>query len=225
MKINSKRLIFIIIVLVLVLILSLFALKRRDSYQTLNVKPPAASEVGIYTLEPSVDSADGGELQALEKNKLYSGGDIKKLRLKKGVYIAKTSSLNKDFNDLTEKIYLEDAPVDYSPTLNYSSLKLDLVAKEAAPSIDRLLKERYPAVMPQYRVQNVKAYALGNWFSVELVPLDSVNEDVYQVVLKKERDKLTLVTDPPQIIISKAVYPSIPDIVFKDLSSRFTIRE
>lgn len=79
--------------------------------------------------------------------------------------------------------------------------------------------------MPRYRAQNVKAYGMGNWFSVELVPLDSTKEDVYQAVLKKEGDKLVLLTDPPQIVVSRAVYPSIPDVVFKDLSSRFTIKE
>jgi hypothetical protein len=203
-----------IIVLVLVVVFAVGAALISyylHSFQKVTISPPTGNQITLY-------QGVAGEEERInyDKNKVVFAGSEKITKnIKKGYYVYVVDPMNKDYSSNTTPIDIGDKPVAIAPKLNFTDDKLAGIAQSKLPEITNFLLQKYPVTMRSYSVDRVNAYEAGEWIGVSLTP-KSPSLDIMVAIFSIKDSQLSLVTDPPSIIIAQPVYPNIPSSVISN---------
>jgi hypothetical protein len=202
---SLKRAIVISLIIILAIGGLTFGFSYLSSFQKVTINPPAASQVTLYKI------IEGGEEQVnYDKNSvILSGSEKTSKKIKKGDYVYVLSPQSQDYKSETVPINVRDQPVNVSPELKLTDTKLETIAQAEAGEVKNILSQKYPKTMQSYSVDKVRAYGKGEWIGITLSP-NVPSLDVMVAIFKNNNGQLSLITDPPSIIISHPVYPGIP---------------
>lgn len=173
------------------------------SLKKLTVTYKNASNVLVY----KTSALDSGKTPKPAAKITYSGQTIK---LVKGSYTFKY-----DGNEGYESLYKEVAVIEnenfVSIKPSYTEQKLtDLLSSEAALIKAEIIKQ-YPRA-GLYQINQGKLFGDGDWYGTKLIYKsdDIFNNDTLRIVLHKEEGKWVIMTNPPDISLSKYIYPDVP---------------
>lgn len=184
-----------------------------NSFQTIKVNSAQPFRLKVYqSLHGESGFTYDSDHPMLELSKT---GDY---RLKKGLYVYVASG-GTDYQSLTRQVKLGSVPVTIDVTLELSDKKLVSLLLAEEPAIKSVIQERYPSQLQSYTIQKSRLYKDGGWYAAKLVPNDTSTNDTLGIVLKKTGVTWRIVTLPPEIVISKAIYPEIPSEVLTDLNN------
>ncbi len=211
----TRRRIIFITGFLLVLLLGYLAFRSyRDMYQTVTVTARKPFTLTLYA--PSGDH----ESTAYDKSKVFFvTSESDKFRVKKGVYTYAVSG-NSDYQEVSQQINIDKKPVHLAmPQLDYTQAKLASLLSEQKAEIESVITDAYPSQMQLFSIQGGKLYGQGEWYGAKLVPNDPRAYDTLRIVLKKENGRWSIVTQPPEIILSRPIYPQIPASILSDLDN------
>ena len=170
-----------------------------------------SSEISLYYSE------NGGDPNNIPSEKPYKViNKTGSYKIKKGYYIYTTKPINTDYSTLNGSFNTNDSQkLVINPSL--SEQKLSQLYQTEQPNIINALNAKYPEQMKIYSLQYGKILLDGSWFSGYLVPQDG--SDKLQVILHKDQNNWIL-SAVPNITISKAQYPEIPQEVLDYVNIR-----
>lgn len=140
------------------------------------------------------------------------------IKLKKGEYTAVLDDKQHRYSDTIFGLHVGDAPVTLTirPAFTAEALKIQLATEE--PAIGGVLKAKYPQIGHGFSIASGSLYERGDWYAALLKPTDP-NTDTYRVVLQKKDGVWVVITDPPQIVVSRLRYPATPASVVSDVDN------
>lgn len=206
----TKRNIFLVILLVLVLLIPYGIFSYFSSTQSVQIEYKNTSTVEIKQLQKT------GEDKIIKDIK--SSGQSVRLKKNQDYFVSYKGSSGFADGKVEFKVTPDKTKVSINPYYSESKLK-DLLANEQS-QIQQALKEKYPGTIGQYQIQAGKLYRWGEWYGTTLkyTGPDQLNADTLRVVLKKENNTWKIATDPPDITLSKNVYPSVPEDILRDIN-------
>lgn len=161
------------------------------------------SKVGIYNKENKL-------LKEMSKSD-------QSIRLSPGKYTA-TYTAAKDYRSGSQNFNVSDnTTVEIKPV--YSDEKLQELQKSQQNEINSVLSTSLRGIN-QYIIQPGELYSLGDWYGTVLV----YNGDNYyyadglRVVMHKVKGSWKIVNNPPDIVVSKANYPEIPNDILNKIN-------
>lgn len=161
------------------------------------------SKVGVYNKENQL-------LKVVSK----SGQNI---RLGPGKYKA-TYTATKGYSSSSKNFTVsDDTTVEIKPV--YSDEKLQELLKSQQNEINSVLSTSLRGIN-QYIIQPGELYSLGDWYGTILI----YNGDNYyyadslRVVMHKVKGSWKIVNNPPDIVVSKANYPEIPNDILDKIN-------
>jgi hypothetical protein len=188
---------------------------RRNSFQSIIITNSSGFELSLYA------AGDGQEGNGYDKTRLFFSTDSPgSHRLKKGEYAYVVTGPS-DYEPLTQRLTLGVSPVRLTiPNLGYTDNKLASLLSTNKPAIQATIQLKYASQMSFYTIQDDKLYGNGEWYGAKLVPSNSNAYDTLRIVLKHTSSGWGIVTNPPEIVISRPVYPNIPGYILTDLNNR-----
>lgn len=205
--------------LVLVLIIGLVAAAGviAIDYYTARVSVPIEFE-NIQEVTISEPAGEHANSQVKQISVTASGS---KIRLKKGEQYLVSYAGNEGYANGEEILIVKNSGSAVKISPSFSDKKLTSILDSQLGSIHEVLKKNY-ANMTLYEIQRGKLYQFGDWYGTTLkyIGPDPFNADTLRVVLKKDSNTWTVVTDPPNISLSKFDYPDIPEEVLRDINNR-----
>ena len=161
-----------------------------------------------YTVEIRNDPSDS------VVTTLTKSGDV---RLKPGKYYY--VSVGSGISDKEAPLTVTDGKV-VTVDPPYSDARLDELALQEGPAILSLLTSTYPQIPAHYTPEQLSLFKRGDWGAGYLVQVVDPRQapDVYRYVVQKEGGKWKVVA-PPQLTISKYIYPSIPEDILDSINS------
>ncbi len=213
-----KRL-FILFVAIFIAVLSWFYLNKFLSKSDFIINFPndtTGLSVNIYHAKPGEENLQIDESSLVASNISQNTT----LKLPKGTYRI-ISNQNDDYDKIDQKIYLGDKPYTLDINGVYTENKLNNLLVSEKQSILNSLHQGLPSVDRYFVISEGKLFEQGNWYGTTLVSksTDSSNNDTLRVVLRKQDTRWIVVTNPPQILISKTNSPDTPSNVIKDTNN------
>ncbi len=158
---------------------------------------------------------------------LPTDGDIVKeiantttFKLKRGSYLIVSSNTD-DYAEKDQVVVLSDEPISIDVNPEYSEKKKKQVLNAESKSLRQQLAQQYPDTERFYTVGNEVLVNRGTWYGATLLPNSLVpeeNKDVLRIVAQKKNSKWEYVMSFPEILVSKAQYPTIPAGVIKEVN-------
>jgi len=147
-----------------------------------------------------------------------SSGSI--VKLKSGNYVIKYDG-DSGYANGKQAFTVGDSPKTVSVTAYYSDAKLAAMLTQESAAILQALDQKY-ARIGLYDVQPGKLYHFGDWYGTTLVYKgnDYFNNDTLRVVLHEENGSWVVATDPPNITLSKIIYPAVPTDVLQAVNNQ-----
>lgn len=196
----------------LVLVVGLYFINYINSHTKITVTLDQPASISFYS---STDPEEGLNYNPSKKTTdINSAGTFK---IKKGNYVYVAKGQSNDYATQTKRIEVNNPTAIYVK-LDFSQTKLINLKAHEEPAIKNLLAQTFPQQMKSYSISNSKLYKRGEWYSALLTPSDTSTQDVFQIVFNKSNGSWHLVTDPPEIIISRPAYPEIPSEIFENFS-------
>lgn len=181
----------------------------KSSFQQVKIELGSGNSANIYT---GAYGGDGHTQNQLGK-KIRTVSNNEVFKLKKGAYTALLNDDKKQYDTTYFALNVGDQPVTLTVHPNYSIQTLDNLLAGEEPAIKQVLQSKYPQVGKTFSVSAGKLYQRGEWYATLLKPSDP-SQDTYRVVLQKKDNVWQIVTDPPEIVLSKVRFPTIPgDVV------------
>jgi hypothetical protein len=208
----GKRYVFLTLLTVVFLAIGGILYSYFNSYQYLQINMQDGGAVAVYK---STGDDFGYDAKAVPVATLSQSTNLK---LKKGPYIV-VSQAGSDYASFSKGSNLNNSPQTISVSVNFSQSKLTDLIKTEAPKITPIIHAKYPTLDSFYKIDSIKLYIHGDWAGVKLAPLDPASFDIRRVILHKEKNAWTVVTDPPSIVIGAPVYPNIPKDVISDVNN------
>jgi len=212
-ELGSMRKKIILLVIILLCTGGLVYQHYTNTFQTITISSKNSFTFRLY---PAIESESGNYDKSNPILTISRAGTYK---VKKGLYIYVASGKDRDYAEISQQIRIGDTPATIPITLKYSSSKLSALLEIEYPKVLAALKEKYPSQMQLYNVEMAKLYENGEWCGIILTPKNNAAYDVLRAVLKKQNNAWRVVTDPPEIILSKPVYPSIPTDLLSDIDN------
>ena len=140
------------------------------------------------------------------------------IRLKKGTYVIKKSG--KNITHESQSIYIGSNTKDIPVTLNYSYEYLQQIYQNEKENITKTLYRAYPKTKGLYTLSGDRLYHQGELFGAALVfhTATDDNADTLHVVMKKQGNTWKVLSNPPEPILSKQNYPSIPREILRAIN-------
>lgn len=204
----------------LVVIMALFLVYSFYSSQTiLQITNKNADSIKVY--KALLQDTDKDDISYDSKSspiaELYNPGKFT-IKVKKNTsYVVVGSSKKPFYETSTQRVSVGGSPSSVSIELVLSDAYLKQLLVKEQPLALAALQSKYPTQFNNFTATGGKLYKEGQWYAVKLVP--KAGGDAYRVVLKKQSDNWTVVTDPPAIILSAPVYPSVPREVLSDINN------
>lgn len=216
---SFKRFALIFIAAVVVIAGIVAAIRYFNTFQTLDI---TFSEFSVKkaTIYPAKIGDGSVALEYYKDRPLNTVSKNSQLTLKKGDYII-ISDAGTVYRSFIHSVHLGDNPNRITVSQDYTKQKLDNIAITESSRIKEVLTKKYKRI-GLYAISPGKAYKQGQWYGTTLVykdQSDAYQGDTLRVILKKENNQWSVVTDPPSISISKIVFPQIPGDVVSDVDS------
>lgn len=213
-----KRLIVLIFV-GFILVLSWFYLDKYLSKRDLIINFPNNSRglsINIYRALSGEDNLEVNKSSLVASNISQNTT----LKLPQGTYRI-VSNQNNDYNKIDQKIYLGDKPYTLDINGVYTDTKLKSLLDSEKQSILSSLRQELPTVDKYFTISEGKLFEQGNWYGTTLVSksTDIYNNDTLRVILKKQDSRWVIVTNPPQILVSKVSSPDTPSYIIRDINN------
>ena len=173
------------------------------SMVTITLSPSSGNSITIGT---SQDSENG----LVFNKKLLSTTSKASLKLRKGTYLIDFSS-TADYTPNITSINFTKNTVLFSPSLNYTSQKLNSLLQQDIPIIHADLA--YDANMSNYTPEDEKLYQDGTWYSAKLVPNDPSQVTLFVVMHYK--NMTWQLEAGPSFNLYTGVYPNVPASVIQ----------
>ena len=199
------------------ILICLSCAKYINSFATLVIDSGPNVKTSIYL----VKDAESG-LATTEANAKLKDVGSGTYKVKKGSYVYISRGNTDEFKEKRERFEL-NYKKSLAIELDYSDSRLSTMLPEALPRAKTAFDQKYPKQANNFTLSSAKLYGKGDWLAAKLVPNNKALYETYSIVFKKNNNQWSIVTDPPEIIISKPVYPEIPDEILKDLSQPFKI--
>ena len=214
MRLRRLALSALVLILLLILVLVVAGYKNNSSRLSIDGIRPGYT-FSLYESEGEAEST------AYNKDRLvFRTTSNASQRVKHGNYVYVVSGNNNDLKSYAQSITVDKTSIKISvPVLGYTDKKLANLLAVEEPLVKSILQNRYPFQMQLYSVQSSKLYKNGDWYGAKLVPNDTGSYDTLRVVLKKEKGVWKIVTQPPEPVISKPVYPEIPTEILTDINN------
>ncbi len=212
---RNRRLLLVILPILLVGGM-FYGLSYFLSLRTLTINYENIDSVEIYNTK----KIDGGKDEKPMKTVSHSGEEVK---LRKGEYTLRYDAKD-NYQDRFVEINLTDKKQEVNLTAEYSEEYLNKVLDGETASINQAIQERFPEVKDLYSIQKGKLYKDGSWYGTTLVYKakatgpDLFKTDTLRVVLKKENNRWSVKTDPPNIMLSKYSYPETPVDILRQVN-------
>jgi hypothetical protein len=145
----------------------------------------------------------------------------KKVSLKPGTYRL-LSSATDDYTESQQNFNVEAKSLTVTFTPEYSEKKLASLLAEERSAIIKAITRDTPRVPKFYTIQTGWLYGKGDWYATKLVyrgPSKTYDTDTLRLVARKQDNSWKVVTIPPQITVSRILYPEIPETVAKDINN------
>lgn len=208
----SKRLKFLLLIILLIglgFIGFVSFIKYKNSFQYLTVNYKHLDSIKLYNNQ-NLDHITF--VQDITKT-----GQT--LKLKKSNYLIKYTG-STGYKSLYQSFALTDSKKTITIKPEYTDKKLDMLLDSELNTIKASLISKYPK-SNHYKIERGQLYQKGDWYSTVLdyIGDDSFNSDNLRVVLHKNNDTWSVVTDPPSITLSEIAYPSIPKNILDDINT------
>lgn len=193
----------VVITIAILIILSAVWTINYISTRKVTINFKNVSKVGVYNKE-----------NQLQKEISKSGQSV---RLSPGKYIA-TYTATKGYSSGSQNFNVSDnTTVEIKPI--YSDEKLQELLKSQLGEINSVLNTSLSGIN-QYIIQPGKLYSMGDWYGTILIYNgdDYYNTDSLRVVMHKAKGSWKIVNNPPDIIVSKASYPEIPNDILDKIN-------
>ncbi len=214
---NKKRLILALAMLVVATFVFVGARSYQNSFGILRVSSDDSFELRLFVLDKT---GQRKESSSEVVRTISSSGNYK---LKKGEYSYKISG-GPEYEPQEGQLTLDGAE-DIKVELSLTSQRLAEIKEKEQSKVVAVLNQKYPTQMRDYVFSEGRVFGRGDWYFGVLAPKALEKQDALVVVLQNKNGSWEVVTDPPNIVISKSVYPNIPEEVFGYISSRFTGEE
>ena len=173
-------------------------------------------------LDPQVKSADifpnEGEGHVPESDDpIKALSSSQEFKLKKGSYVLVTKTSG-SLASQTVYFELQDTKVNLTVSPGYTEQELKSLLVSEQVLINQTFNSKYSNASAGYAVQNGQLFRRGEWFGAVLVPAGTT-QDTLRFVMQKKDGKWTVVTDPPEIVLSSMVYPDTPKEILQAVNS------
>ena len=214
---------FVIVAIVIVGTITAFMIQRAQ-YKTVSVEVKAAVTVHIYdadTIEQGEHDVTGEETS--NPTALFTLTSSQDIKLKAGEYVAQSQATN-DYAETNVGFTVEDKPknVVVDPEFSRSKLEAELNPQKAV--IATAITTAFPQAKTLYRIENGNFFQKGEWYGTKLTyvgPAGQYPSDTLRVIVHREGDTWKVVTNPPQIVISAVLHPSIPQSVVSAINNDY----
>lgn len=183
-------------------------ISTKDRGQIVNI---ATDPAAIGKIIAPRGEGGGAEKTFAKFKGVYSG------KLAKGQYDLVVTG-DKNYKDYSRSFVVDSQPVTIKVSLEYSEVKLGEQLQQELPSIFKAFSAKLPILPPGYSLDSGQLYERGDWFGGYLKPTDTLNKDTLRYVMHKQNGQWSLVTDPPDIVISSILYPQIPRSLLLNLN-------
>lgn len=148
--------------------------------------------------------------------KMVAPGEV--FTLSKGTYVIEPSGENIKADPII--LPVGDTPVNQTIEIPYSDTLLKSSLATERDQIMATLTRTLPANLSLYIIEPGKLYKRGEWYATTLTYKNKVSEsrDTLRLVMKKEADRWSLATKPPQISLSSVIYKDIPKDILSDIN-------
>jgi hypothetical protein len=187
------------------------------SLRTVVVNYENINSVSIFSGEKITDRDGQKPLKTITR----PGQEIK---LRKGSYVLQYDAAD-NYRDYFVNINLKDKRQAVSISPDYSDKYLNELLDGQISSIKESIEAKYPKVRKLYDIQRGRLYKKADWYGTTLVykgsatGADLFKTDTLRVVLKKENSGWMVKTNPPNILLSKYVFPDIPEDILRNVNS------
>jgi hypothetical protein len=217
MLVNKKRLVLMSVVLVMIVVALIGVRSYQSSFGVLRVSSDDSFELRLFALDKTGQRKESNN-EAVRT--ISSPGNYK---LKKGEYSYKISG-GLEYEPQEGQLTL-DGVDDIKVELPLTPQQLAEIKEKEQSKVVAALNQKYPTQMRDYVFSEGRVFGRGGWYFGVLTPKAPEKQDALVVILQNKNGSWEVVTDPPNIVISKSVYPNIPEEVFNYISSRFTGEE
>lgn len=214
---TSKKLLFWLIGGATLIIAAMVGLSYYNSFQdvTVTVKnPPGSLTLDLY--KGVVDDHDieqtGPVLRTISATETFS--------TKKGSYVLVPKGQNIDTSPVSFTV--QGKPHEQVVDLPYTDEYLKNQLSGEKDAILSAITTKYPTATKRYTINDGKLYHWGEWYGATLTSRENPDEYVYadtvRILLKKQDGTWTVMSDPPEIILSTPTYPDTPEYILKDIN-------
>jgi hypothetical protein len=217
---KDKRLLALgIAVTIAVLGIVYLVTRPRDPLELPNQKVTFSLPAGVSAEVYADDDEHGNEGEEKPVGKVANGGQ---LDLKAGSYMVLTGETS-DYAEAQEPFSLGTKAMTVSVAPDYSERKLQSLLAGEQIMINAAIARDTPANAKKfYHIQPGKLYKKGDWFATRLTytgPTSEYDSDTLTLVAQKKDGTWQVVTKPPTIVVSRVVYPEIPQDVADALNN------
>jgi hypothetical protein len=205
---NKKPIVLLVIALVIIMvtIIGFYYFYNRPKIQQISFDVKSGVSASIYKVVPTNGS--------VETNATASISHSTTLSLEQGKYSIIPSGKDLDTTPIIIVVTDKAATIAIKPGFSKQYLE-KLVATEKA-KVDTLLTSTYPQISVDFTINAGALYQDGQWYSTTMTQKANPgnNGDVYHVVLHKQNNEWQVAVGP-QIILTKANSPNVPEDVLK----------
>lgn len=212
----SKRILgfagFILLLLLVIILLGIPG-SKKSTVQDFTVYCENCNKVSVYDTTETVGDGNSKLVETFSENNKTIRINIDHKYLVKYFgaegYDNNTISLNPSFEQKTLRI---------KPY--YSDSKLSSMQANEMPAIRQAYVDKYGAVNI-YELQPGNLYGYGDWYGTTLIYKgnDDFNNDTLRLIMHKESGQWIIKTSPPDITLSKYIYPDIPVDILRKVNS------
>lgn len=205
---------FIVALFLLLTVVGILVYRSMYGNVTLSFSADNEIKVSIYKNA----GGDGASTEEIVKqkpiiNSLSSSGSIK---LRRGSYRL-VSENNENYDNIVVDFAVSKHATNLDIAVKYSPDKLkDMLAQEQE-QINNAIVGIYPGIKDIYTIDEGILLVRGEWYATKLLSKSSYKQenDTLRLVANKKGGDWTIVTTPPDLIISSIKYKDIPRDVIK----------
>lgn len=183
--------------------------------QTVTVTLPQGVTAEILNV---TEDAHGTETNT-ENTSVATLQSSQEVKLKPGTYtiISKATS---DYKESSQQFTVIDQPVSIEVAPVYTEAKLQSALSAERSAILSAITATYPQLESLYTIETGWLYEKGDWYATKLIHKSGGNQgDTLRLVAQKQADGWKIITNPPDITVSQAKYPDIPEAVVTDINN------
>ena len=205
-----KKYIILSILVITVIIGGYFWFSYMNSFGKVEIELDQNVRASVMHPVGEDTHTDGSDPPVATFTKSFKG------KLKRGDYVLVTDK-TADFGSQTIDFKASEKPVNLKLQLNYPQEKLESLLTTNRSALKKAFDQLHPEMPDGYRYGKDQMFQSGEWYGGLLVSKNP-NLDTLRFVANKKNGVWAIVTDPPDILISSAVYPEIPEDVVRSVN-------